>query len=188
MKETLTALLLTFVTTLSFSQTKKTFYYGGVVTSLPAYLSDKTETNKTIGLGLELQYEHFFSHRFSLTASAGYSHFQGKYTYLNFAGNSVKDTTIKTFAIVPVFAGLRFYCWKAIYLGAETGALIAAHKNAGSFLAVAPSIGYKIVTSGKHNLDVGLRLLNTAGFGAPEGNSLKGGGYGIWSFKLAYGF
>jgi hypothetical protein len=187
MRKIILSLAAVLCITYSFAQTKKTSFYGGIVVSKSAYLSN-AETNKALGIGLEGQLEHRLSKRFSLTVSAGYNHFTGDYTYPNYWG-PLKDTTIHHYSNIPVLGGIKFYCLNQLYLGAEVGVVIGADKNTGTHSALTPSIGYKISTGKNNSIDLGLRLINVnPGFGIPEANSLTKGGYGLWSFKVAYGF
>jgi hypothetical protein len=171
----------------SFSQTKKTSYSVGALLAGPAYFPN-TESNSATGIGFEIQREHLFTKKFSWTASAGYIHFSGPYTYVNYSSIE-HDTTINSYGNIPAFLGLRYYCWKKLFLGAEIGAMIKASNNTGTHLSLAPSVGYKFHIAKQHGIDVGLRLINAlAGFGTPESNGLTNGGYGVWVFKAAYSF
>jgi hypothetical protein len=187
MKKLPLLLITTFAFISSFSQTKKTTYSVGALVSTPAYFPN-TETNNTTGIGFEIQTERLFSKKFSCTASAGYIHYSGNYTYINYS-SFAHDTTINSYGNVPLFAGLRFYCWKKLFLGAEIGAMIQASSNTGTHLSLAPSVGYKFAVGKQQGIDVGVRLVNTLpSYGVPEENGLMKGGYGVWVLKVAYSF
>ena len=180
-------MMLLFITAFAFSQNKNTFYYGGITISNPAYFPG-VSTSKAVGFGIELQREHFFSEKFSWIVSAGYNHFSGNYSYFN-SLNSAKDTVIHNFDNIPLLTGVKFYFVRNIYVGAEAGLLIGINKNIGTVFSLAPSAGYKIQIGKKNDIDVGIRLINAMQFAAPpESNSLRKGGYGIWSLKIAYSF
>ncbi|MDI3322460.1 hypothetical protein [Pinibacter soli] len=187
MKKSLLLLMTSLTFVFSFAQSKKTSYSVGALLSRPAYFSN-TENNNATGFGFEIQTERLFSKKISCTASAGYIHFSGPYTYVNYS-SFAHDTTINSYGNVPLFAGLRFYCWNKLFLGAEIGAMIQASSNTGTHLSLAPSVGYKFDIAKQRGIEVGLRLINTLpSYGVPEANSLMKGGYGIWVLKVAYAF
>lgn len=171
----------------SFAQSKKTTYSIGALVSRPAYFPN-TESNNATGIGFEIQREHLFSKKFSWTASAGYIHFSGAHNYIDYSGLP-HDTSLNSYGNIPVFAGLRYYFWKKLFLGGEAGAMIQASKNTGTLFSLAPSLGYKFNVAYKHAIDASVRLINTLpGYGTLEANSLSKGGYGIWVLKVAYAF
>ncbi|MBV4357244.1 hypothetical protein [Pinibacter aurantiacus] len=187
MKKLLLLLVTSLTFMLSFAQSKKTTYSAGLLLSKPAYFSN-TESNNTTGVGLEIQTERLFSKNFSCTASLGYIHFSGTYTYIDYS-SIAHDTSISSYGHIPLFAGLRYYCWKKLFLGAEIGAMIQGSSNTSTHISLAPSVGYKFDVAKQHGIDVGLRLINTLpGYGTPEANTLTKGGYGIWVLKAAYAF
>lgn len=187
MKNIILTLIAAFFVTTTFSQEKNTFYYGGISISTPAYFPGLS-ANKAIGIGMEFHREHFFAKKFSWVAGAGYNHFTGDYSYFDFT-RSGKDTTIHGFSNIPVLTGIHFYLSKEVYIGAEMGIAISAGKNLGTGFLASPSVGYKVSMGEKNNIDFGIRLMNVLQLpSTPESNSLTRGGYGIWSFKIAYGF
>jgi len=170
----------------SFAQNKKVLYCIGASVSTPAYFARNGKSTAT-GLGIDIKREQFFSRHFAWSVSAGFNYFSGNYSYYKFIGNP-GDTEVKNFAFMPVLAGIKYYFTNALYVSAETGALIKLGDNTSTKFALAPSAGVSLPAD-KSTIDISVKLINAIQpFSPLEGNSLKNGGYGYWSLRLAIGF
>ncbi len=87
---------------------------------------------------------------------------------------------------MPVLVGLRYFIWKSFYITGEAGVSIRMGHNTGTHLTLAPAAGY-IIPIKKSHIDLGIKLMNVVeGGGIPESTSLQRGGYGYWTFRIAY--
>jgi hypothetical protein len=100
------------------------------------------------------------------------------------------DTTVNNYALLSALVGLKYYVTGRFYLsgqaGLVTGVSISGSNDAGTHLALAPSAGLLLPVKSSA-VDISFRLVNvTGGGGIPESNNLRVGGYGFWSFRIAW--
>jgi len=146
----------------------------GVSFLIPASLPD---SNKTVGSGIHIKAEHFFSRRISGIIKIGYLLFKGKVATWD-------NKEEHKFAMIPVMAGARFYI-KNFYLGSAFGIAIQANKNTGTNFVLSPALGYR-----SRHLDVEVHLLGVpqAFPSFPENTYFKKGGYSYLGLQVDYVF
>ena len=173
MVKKLSLLLITIILLKSsiVAQTVNNFSVG-VNFLLPASVPDK---NKTIGCGINLRGEKFFSPRISGNITIGYLLFKGKIITWD-------HKEVRNFSMLPVLIGSKFYL-KDFYVNMDAGIAIATNKNTGTNLVLSPAIGYR-----RNHLDVGLYLLGIPQTFAsiPENTYFLKGGYSYLGLHVNY--
>ena len=173
-------LIRTFLVTLilysvqGYSQPQKNLIAIGGEIGFPAH--QPFQSNKAIGMGINIKGEHFFSNKFSSLASIGFSSFSGKIVYWDGAED-------KDFSLIPILVGGRFHI-KKFYLGLESGIAISASNNTNSLFAIAPSIG---IVHGHFDLVAKLFAIPEMP-SIPENTFLQKGGYSYLNFGVNYNF
>jgi hypothetical protein len=140
-----------------------------------------TGHNHAIGFGPQVSAEHFFGKRFSGTLSVAFNYYRGTINYGDYGGNEKSD---KSFSLLPVLAGIRFYQHK-FYLGSSAGLVFGTSYNTATNLALAPSLGFV----NKH-FDLSMQYVGIPQTfnGIPENTYLKKGGYSIVQLGIQYLF
>lgn len=162
--------ILLFCSTNLYSQTKNLIGIGGEV----GYPVSAYESNKAIGLGINVKGEHFFAPQFSGLATVGYASYRGKLVYWD-------GTEDKNFALVPVLIGARFFVQK-FYAELEAGVALKATENVNTGMALAPAIGFM-----NKKLDLSLRFFAVPAMPSiPENTFLEKGGYSYLTLRFFY--
>jgi len=187
MKTLLSLFIFLFVlTSAGFCQRNPASYSIGLDISKPVYFS-YGNTSSAMGIGLNLNREKKLGKRFSWTAGIGFNYFSGNFHYYKFT-NGTGDTISKNFAILPIVTGFKYHFAENFFMQFQGGVAAGISKNTGTEFVLIPSIGYVLPTP-KPKIELALQLANVIqGFGIAENNSLSNGGYGYWSFRIAYHF
>jgi hypothetical protein len=162
---------LIFLEAKNFAQ-RANHLFGGVNFSTPVVPAN---ANKAIGYGLEIKGEHFFSPKFSMNLSIGYTHFKGSITY----GDDSKDNS---FALIPCSVGVKYYI-KNFYLAAGAGLAVKASRNTGTNRMLYPAIGFA-----KKPFDISIQLIGVPQTfpSIPESTFLLKGGYSYLGVHINY--
>jgi hypothetical protein len=163
--------ILIFSSLHAHSQTRKNFLGIGGEFSYPVHAY---QSNKAIGLGLNIKGEHFFSSKFSGLASIGYTSYHGKLVYWN-------GTEDEDFALSPVLIGGRFFIQR-FYMELQAGVAISSSENVNTSFTIAPAIGFMY-----KKLDLAIRLFAIPAMPSiPENTFLEKGGYSYLTFRFFY--
>ncbi len=144
----------------------------GVNLLIPASVPEK---NKTMGFGMNVRGEKFFSSRISGNVTIGFLLFKGNFITWD-------NREVKNFAMLPALIGGKFYI-KDFYLGLDAGIAITANRNTGTNLVLSPAIGYR-----RKHLDVAFYLLGIPQTFAsiPENIYFIKGGYSYLGLRVNY--
>jgi hypothetical protein len=143
------------------------------------------------GIGAHVQYERWFSNKWSWTGAVGYNYVMGEYimdsVYVDTFAMQPGDT-IKSIAHIPVLLGLRYYVYKPLYLSFETGYSFATSSVAASCMTFSPAVGVQIpVGNGAIDVNVNYLWLKEK-MTYPEKPRFQKGGLGFWCLRLSYAF
>ncbi len=166
--------------------TSKLTWFPGAELLFTTNAENRSQKLKATGIGIGIKMERHFSSSFSWTVAAHFNYFKGKFSYTSFTG--ARDTSVNNFASIPIFAGLKYYPILPLYLSFEMGPSIKASSKTTTKLAVTPSAGVLLPLRNGNVVDLGIKYTHVVrGFATPETPGLQAGGYGILSFRLAYG-